>query len=399
MPCKLIHCEWKQALQKTLACDPSAVRLVCPFIQLKAIKSLLDQHTPDSIQVITRFSLDDFALGVNDLAAMSYLLRRGARIRGVKNLHTKLYLFGSTQSVVTSANLTMAALTRNHELGVVADDPQSYADCRNYFDALWNLAGDDLVEPQLQKWKEKVEAYRVKFSGIGTSRLGDEGVDALLEPNASVTPSPFAMSTQAFVKFFGNNSIRADHTTSVLAEVAGSGSHWACSYHSRPRQVMDGATMYMGRLVSDPNDILIYGRGIGMQHIEGRDDASEADIAKRPWKQSWPRYVRVHHPEFVAGTLQNGVSLNQLMNDLGSDSFATTQKNARSGGDGNTDPRRTYRRQPSVRLSAEGNVYLHDRFEASLLEHGRVPQAELANLDLPSIAGGPDSREREASPA
>ena len=70
--------------------------------------------------------------------------------------------------------------------------------------------------------------------------------------------------------------------------------------------------------------------------------APPEDIARRRWKEKWPRYIRVHHAEFVAGTMANGISLNELMDTLGSDSFASTQRNA-TRGTGNTDPRRAYR--------------------------------------------------------
>ena len=45
------------------------------------------------------------------------------------------------------------------------------------------------------------------------------------------------------------------------------------------------------------------GRAVGMKHQPGRDDATFADIECRPWKEKWPRYIRVHHAEFVAGTI------------------------------------------------------------------------------------------------
>ena len=77
-------------------------------------------HT--SVRVITRFNLADCASGVSDVSALRILLDAGAKIRGVKNLHAKLYIFGATRAIVTSANLTNAALVSNHELGMVCDD-------------------------------------------------------------------------------------------------------------------------------------------------------------------------------------------------------------------------------------------------------------------------------------
>ena len=113
--------------------------------------------------------------------------------------------------------------------------------------------------------------------------------------------------------------------------------------------------MFISRLVKGPDDIRIFGRAIALKHQEGRDDATQADIQRRPWKSRWPRYIRVHHAEFVAGTMANGVSLAELMDTLGSDSFATTQRNA-ARGQGNINPRRSLRQQPAVRLSRQGSI-------------------------------------------
>ena len=48
------------------------------------------------------------------------LLDAGASIRGIQNLHAKLYLFGTSRAIITSANLTEAALTRNQEFGTTS---------------------------------------------------------------------------------------------------------------------------------------------------------------------------------------------------------------------------------------------------------------------------------------
>jgi hypothetical protein len=77
----------------------------------------------------------------------------------------------------------------------------------------------------------------------------------------------------------------------------------------------------------------------------------------------------VHHPEFVAGSMANGISLNKLMNSLGQDAFAATQENARQG-HGNANPRKAYMQQPVVRLSTQGLAWLNEQLETSFTEHG-----------------------------
>ena len=187
------------------------------------------------------------------------------------------------------------------------------------------------------------------------------------------------------MKLFGSATNRATASMQVLEEVSRSGSHWACTYPSgrRPRSVRDGATMFMGRLTKDPHQILIYGRATGMRYKEGRDDATEAEIAKRPWKAKWPHYVRVHHPEFVSGALGNGVALGQLIEAKGVNAFVATQRNA-PGKAGNRNPRLAYRQQPAVELTTQAAEWLSEALERQFNLHGRISQVELDALDWPT---------------
>src|SRR5262249_18336623 len=143
-------------------------------------------------------------------------------------------------------------------------------------------------------------------------------------------PSPLvADARQAFVKFLGDADTRVPLNLPTIEEIKGAGCHWAVAYPTskRPSGVESGAVTFISRLTRDPNDIRVFGRAIGLRHVPGRDDATPEDVLRRPWKAKWPRYVRVHHAEFVAGSMSNGVSLNELMDSLGSDSFAATQRN------------------------------------------------------------------------
>jgi hypothetical protein len=313
------------------------------------------------------------------------LMDHGARIRAVKHLHAKLYLFGKRRAIVTSANLTEAALARNHELGYVVENAVGVAECRSYFDDLWRRAGKDLSRRRLTKIEE-----RINRSLAGGARrtallaLGDEGVSLVVDYQPDPSPPWASEPVQSIVKFFGRSGDRAARSMRVIQEVQRSGSHWACTYprDRRPRRVQDGAVMFLGRLVRDPADILVVGRAVGIKHIPGEDDASPDEVRRRPWKRQWPHYVRVHHAEFVAGELGHGVSLYRLMEDLGSAVFATTQRHALAGS-GNVDPRHAYMRQPDVVLSLAGHAELNARLQRAFTQHGRLDSAALARLDWP----------------
>ena len=383
---RLVDAGWDEELSAAVRADPSEVRIVCPFIKKGALEHLLS-HRPGNVQVITRFNLADFAEGVSDTAALRMLLDAGAGIRGIRNLHAKLYVFGTSRAIITSANLTKAALTRNQEFGMVADDAAVIAACRDYFDGLWRHASADLSHDMLDSWEETVTRHRVAGGRLNRARgLADFGADAGPAAKLPVSlPTVVADADQAFVKFLGEGHNRVPISYTTIKEIEESGCHWAVPYPAkrRPRSVKDGAVMFIARLTKEP-DIRIFGRAIAMKHDPFRDNASPEDIALRPWKDKWPRYIRLHQAEFVAGTMENGVSLYELMGTLGSDAFAPTQRNAASGV-GNTDPRRAYMQQAAVELSSQGLLWLGERLQAAFAEHGKVPQDTLDELDWPTL--------------
>jgi hypothetical protein len=385
MTLHLVDSGWGEKFADALRADSSKLRIICPFIKSRALEKLLS-HNPSEVQVITRFNLADFAAGVSDVKALRKLLDYQAQVRGVRNLHAKLYIFGESRAIITSCNLTEAALDRNHELGVIVEDRATIAECLAYFDDLWNRAGNDLLPEYLGTWDSVIKDHQLRGGRPNdTSGLGDFGIDAgITDWPTERVPVIVTDAPQALVKLLGEGNSRLPLSFSTLAEVGGAECHWAVCYpaNRRPRGVKDGAVIFMGRLTKEPNDVRVFGRAIGIAYREGRDDASQADIERRDWKGKWSRYIRVHHAEFVAGTLENGVSLNELMNALDSDSFASTQRNS-ARGIGNTNPRHAYRQQAAVQLSAQGFSWLRDRLQTAFQIHGKLSEDELNELDWP----------------
>ncbi|MGA2163133.1 MAG: phospholipase D family protein [Solirubrobacteraceae bacterium] len=386
MGIRLVDSGWAEELSAAIEVEHKTVRVVCPFITTCAAERLLEHGHPEQFQVITRFSIADFCAGVSDASALRMLVKAGARVRGIKHLHAKLYLFGERRVIVTSANLTEAGLLRNHEFGFVSEDEDVVGDCRQYFKALWKSAGADVSEECLSGWQKEVEVYLASGAGVlGTLPMPDHGADGGVSSKHPVSEGWASEATQAFVKFFGEGHRRVNPSESVLAEVRRSGCHWACTYPKKgghPRAPRDGALMFLGRFVAGPNDTRIFGRAIGFEHQDARDVATEYDIEERPFKEKWSYYIRVHHPEFVAGNMANGVSLNEMMDELGSESFASTQRNAAKE-TGNLDPRRSYQRHPAVELTREGQAWLNERLERAFEEHGQMGLATLRGLDWP----------------
>ncbi|MCK5241778.1 phospholipase D family protein [bacterium] len=386
---RFVDSGWDSVLNEALQRNHARLRIVCPFIKRRTTERLLRLGKPDFFQVITRYNLRDFYDSISDTEALRLLIENGAQIRCVRNLHAKLYLFDEHRVIVTSANLTEAALLKNHEFGFVSEDSDILDYCLKYFNNLWGRVGPDITNERLSKTEEILSKSLVGGSRLSQiAGLGDEGVDAGISIPPLVLPPWQEDVIQSFVKFFGEGDKRSDRSRSVLDEVRRSGCHWACTYPKgkRPRQVKDGAVMFMGRLVKEPSDILIYGRAVAMSYQEVRDDASAADIKIRDWKEKWPHYIRMHHTEFLAGSLAAGVSLNKLMDELKSDAFASTQRNLKKG-EGNTDPRKAYMQQAAVELSHQGIAWLNAKLESAFAEHGRLAPAVIDQLDWPEIEG------------
>lgn len=390
MQFELVDSNWDDLFERAVRAEPSAIRIVCPFIKLGAIKRLLAPRL-NSLHVITRYSLDDFANGVSDLSALRLLLRRRAQVRGIKNLHSKLYLFDGHQAIITSANLTVSALRRNHEFGFTTQEPALVRKCLKYFDALWEQAPPNLDLAHLSQWENRIASEierRARF--IAGNRLGDEGAEAITDVQ-NLTPG---VASQAFVKIFGDSHDRESGSRSIREQVEESGCHWACTYPrgKRPRSVRNGATMFMGQLTHDPYDILIYGKAFALRrHQPRRDDASPADISNRQWKQRWPHYIRVRDPRFINASLADGVSLTEMKNALGANSFRSTQENAAWNSANprsrrkNIDPTRAYRQQPAVQLSPQGTAWINERLERAFRRFGELTASNLTDLDWPNV--------------
>lgn len=382
---RLVGTDWEGELHEAMRLATDRLRIICPFIKLHVVERLLGHGSPRRIEVLTRFELREFAAGVSDTSALRHLLDHGARIRGIQNLHAKVYQFGSKRVIVTSANLTRKALQSNHEFGIIAGDPEILESCESYFDELWAKAAPDLKTARVEEWNRKVCIARLRGTPPDLPGLRDEGRDVgLPEANPGVRPAP-EIAFPSFVKFFGEGHYRADHSLPVRDEVARAGCNRVCTYPKgkRPRQVEDGSVLFTARLVRKPNDIIVFGRAIGHKYRDGKDDASLEDIRRRQWVKRWPHYIRVDHAEFLAGTMKDGVSLNTMMNELGKDAFASTQRNARAG-KGNTDPRQAYRSSAAVQLTSEGYAWLSNRLNDAFAKQGRIPKSVLAGMNWPS---------------
>ena len=382
MQARIVTGDWRQLFKSNIGTFPTELRIICPFIKADALRDLL-RANPKKIRVITRFDLNNFVDGVSDIESLKLLFEAGAQIGGIKGLHSKVYIFGDKRAVITSANLTKAGLEQNSECGTISDSADFVSDCIAYFEKLWKLSNTDRTEEDIDKWNREVNERRAATKEKKTTKLNDYGNSV---PKTTKVNSRPHSSQQAFVKFYGSSKIRSGKSLPVLDHLDQSGAHWVGAYPSskRPRAVKDGDIMFLGAFTEDPNDILVFGRAVAYAHDEERDNATEQNIKLRPWMEKYSRFIRFYNAEIIAGTIGNGVSLNELMDDLEANSFASTQKN-RIKGEGNTNPLRAYNQQNQVKLSPEGHFWLNERLNIAFENHGTISDDELDALDWPDF--------------
>ncbi len=218
----------------------------------------------------------------------------------------------------------------NQEFGVLTEDKTAFGTCHNYFEGLWDQAQSDLKVKCIDAWETELKDYLVKHGNIfDMGSLNDYGSKVGFEPDTeTLIPPIFSEQQKSFVKFVGSSDNRVSHETPIIKELENSECHKVLAYprNRRPINVSKGSIMFIARLEKDPVDILIFGRAIAKEYEEGRDDASEEDINRRSRRERWSHYIRVRNAEFVAGTMDEGISLYEMMNELGSDAFEPTKK-------------------------------------------------------------------------
>lgn len=383
---RLVDCHWKAELHACAQAADGPVTLVSPFVTEATTHGVLNQIAgKHPVRLVTRFNLRDVASRVSDLGAMRRILDRGGGVRGIHGLHAKVYVFGASRAVVTSANLTGGGLGANQEFGCISGEPAFVARCTGYVEQLWADAATDLTYDQLADWERMVLEARLagatvsvidKLPDLGTIVSGQQPEPAATSLSGDWTGIDWPTDGQAFIKMFGEGDDLSSPTWPVRDEVIAAKSYAWCTYPTskRPRQPKTGDTMFLGRLTTD--GLRIFGRALALEHDDTRDEATDADIALREWLKRFPLYVRVFRVEALDSTLGNGFPVSDLIAAVGTDAFRTTRERARAGETG-INPNLSLRQQASVQLTRDAADWCHRQLQERLELHGRISDGEL----------------------
>lgn len=142
----LISQSWADELVSFVGQVRDEFLIASPWITSPVAQLVADALPPEgrlSIRIISRLDLSDFVSGASDLDAFApetFMGKGSLAIRGLRNLHAKLYVADRREVIIGSGNLTEGGIRLNHELLVRIADPVFVDYARAAFERLWHIA-------------------------------------------------------------------------------------------------------------------------------------------------------------------------------------------------------------------------------------------------------------------
>ena len=345
------------------------LRIVAPFVKEQIVRKIHESFDFENLELITRFNLRDFASNVSDLKSLKFSVANNASVYGIRQLHSKIYIFDDRSAIISSANLTYGGLVSNHECGILLTDKNTVKNILQHFEELKTIAGNPLTLELCDSWEEQLSKMEV----VNTS------VPAL--PDYGSASTNIDTKRNYFVKFFGTASNRVSMTFTAREEIDRALCHYACGFsiNKKPRQINDGDIIYMARMTENPRDYAIFGKAEAIRFVDGRDQASQLEIEQRPWKSQWPIYLRVTNPTFIDGTMADCVLLYDLIKALDYESFPSTKRRYENG-ERRINPNNSLGQQAYVKLTHSAVEWLEPRYQEGLNRIGKVDKQFLDSL-------------------
>jgi hypothetical protein len=345
------------------------LKIISPFVKEQVLRKIESKFNYKNFELITRFNLQDFAMKVSSLSGLRFCVEKEASVFGVKNLHSKVYIFDKRAAIITSANLTNGGLVSNHECGIYLTDKNVIQNLHDYFNDLKKIAPNKLIIDQCDDWEKELAGIVVYKGKVG--ELPDHGG----------TLANFDKTKNYYIKIFGKADNRVELDFPIKTEIERAHCHYACTFplNKKPRQVNDGDIIFMARMTQNPNDYAIFGKAIALKYVDGRDKASQQEIEENNWKNRWSIYLRVKKPVFINGTMADGVLLSELLSKFDYDSFPSTRRRYDEG-EINIKPTKSLMRKAYVKLTHNSAEWLEQKFDEALINVGQVDNQFLKSL-------------------
>jgi len=154
----------RQRLKRLLDKTKGTVRIASAYVTDRDLLIFIKSR---KIRLLTSLLPMDIASGATSLETLGALIKSGVECRflpGRPRLHAKVYIFGGTSAVVTSANLTRSAFDSNIEVGVEVDG-RDVQNLTEWFDTFWEKAYPR-TELQLANLEKQTAALRREYAKL-----------------------------------------------------------------------------------------------------------------------------------------------------------------------------------------------------------------------------------------
>lgn len=339
MSIELVTSEHNNTILNSIKATKKKISIVSPFIGFYTAKLLSEIVKDNSLEciIITRFYREDFLNNASSLEGLKILNNVGAKLYALQDLHSKLYLFDEDVAIAGSANFTMGGFKFNHELSfIIEDEKKLYNDLSIYFENLLleikNLGNYEItlemIEKEIEdtdsiiqnrKDKNTIYSNSKKFGAKIKRKENDSGKDIIEETLKDRTLND--IDENIWLKFEGKGDKRIE-----------SGKKHYCSklnnkcitcFPRNPRGIAKGDLTYLCAVSFDKQ-----GKAtpiiVGRARTKGFDKdniLSDLQLQKLPWLVNYPYYCELYDIEILDTEVKNGISLNNLIKELGNDLY------------------------------------------------------------------------------
>lgn len=388
MSVQLVTTDHEQRLHEIFETAEHNLQIISPFIGLdisKQLASILEINPEINCEIITRFSRNDFITGASNLYALKILKDAGVTLYALQGLHTKLYLIDNYAGMLGSANFTSGGFKLNHELSIfIRDETSIIADMHSYYDDILskiNEKGDFKITDELIKSeieivtklrsdrKDKDSKYN---NSIQFGALFNKGDDLITGGNPDTIQIILAAEVKdeitegIWLKFEGDADNRDGPEDGYeIAHSTRFPTGFTCfPAGNKPSGMKPGDYIYLATIGTD-------GRGNRTPVIMGRartkgffkENMADSDMKREyDWMVHYPAYVELYDAEYLDTQQKNGISLIDLLADVGNETYPSTVGTAKTP----IELRTTHYQKSHIRITHRAKEYLDSRFEQAI---------------------------------
>nr|WP_239541455.1 phospholipase D family protein [Pullulanibacillus pueri] len=320
------------------------INIISPFIGLKTAFGLAEWiESLDNIKccIITRFNREEFIRGASSIEGLEHLVRAGAKLYALQDLHTKLYIFDNHSVIMGSANFTFNGFYKNHEFGLYMENENDFTkQCQDYFDGLlnklksngdWQISLERILKERQYvnisvknlKGKKGMNEYNIAKWGAVLNDIpqpaqpNGKETDILEDAISDITINN--RKTGIWLKFEGTSQERIRNDEIYLKRKRRINEYVNRTFFpKKPTGIKAGDTIFLTVVSKDKDEnevpiIIGYAEAKGFTENNKIDDS---DSRYLKWNNRFPYYIEYTNGKFLNDNIMYGISLNELYREL-----------------------------------------------------------------------------------